>query len=163
MKQESDEEFLARIKREVELMKDDRRCGECQLIYYDREYEQYQCMGGYCNPSDRACVKFKEAEGKPIEGTWPSGEMPQRVRDKEDAAYLALSEKKRKSEDKPQKVVTNYEALMSSFKVEDNLIDYLQRSSCEDCEHENGCPHAYKGDWKACREFLRKWLHEPYK
>lgn len=60
--------------------------------------------------------------------------------------------------------VTNFDALMESFKAnEDNLIDYLT-VSCEDCILENDCPyaHSHPMKWDECREYIREWLHEPY-
>lgn len=169
MNTETDEERKERLKREVAVLKAGFRCGECSRISYYRETEQWECEGSYCSPSSRACGKFRLSGGRPVDGTFPPGEGPNfgPARDEALKTIAEIDAKDAGTKPKPKrrkKVFTNFDALMRSFKDnEDNLIDYLQ-TSCEDCLHENGCPyaHSYPRKWDECREYIRAWLHEPY-
>ena len=169
MKKEMDEEFKRRIMREAAVSGAGFRCGECSRIAYYRETDQWECGGSYCNPSSRACGLFRPSKGRPVDGTFPPGEEPNfgPARDKALKTIAEIDAEDAKSKPKPKrrkKVFTNFDALMRSFKEdENNLIDYLA-VSCEDCLHENTCPHAHSRpmNWDGCREYIRKWLHKPY-
>lgn len=170
MSKESKKDMIRRLTREAAVIGGGFRCGECAYISYYRETEQWECWGSYCNPSSRACGRFKPSSRQhPVDGTFPAGEGPALGPDRDEAlkAIAEIDAEDAKPKSKPKrrkKVFTNFDALMRSFREdENNLIDYLS-VSCEDCIHENTCPYANTRpmDWDGCREYIRKWLHEPY-
>jgi len=169
MDKESEKDRRRRLAREIAVFGGNFRCGECSRICYYRETEQWECQGSYCNPSERACWRFRLSGGRPVEGTFPTGRGPNlgpardkaletiaRI-DKEIADEEAAAERERNK-------VTNYDWLMKRFQEDrDLLIDYLQCTDCSDCEHENVCEVAHKDDFVSCREFLREWLNKEHK
>lgn len=155
-----DENLQERVDKEIDVIRNGYRCGECARISYYREGERWECGGSYCSPSGQACFRFRLSEGAPVEGTFPDG-APPRVSRRLSDAYAALAENNRKKEKKKKETV--FEHLMALFSEDmDLLIDYMMCTSCCDCEHENTCPHSYKGDLEGCRQYLRQWLNSPY-
>ena len=169
MDKESKKDRIRRLTREAAALSGNFRCGECTYICYYRETEQWECRGSYCNPSSRACGRFRLSGSPPVEGTFPTGGGPSLgpARDKALATIARLDKEAAEEEaaaERERNKVTNYDWLMKLFKQDrDFLIDYLQCTDCGDCEHEDVCEVAHKNDFVSCREFLRKWLNEEHK
>lgn len=123
------------------------KCEDCGCLYYDRESDNWCCLGGTTNPGHRAfSYCFRPRKGSP-NYTDP----------KEWKKLVKIPEPvEEPKEEEPEKHLTNHEKILERLKDPEIMVDYLQ--SCTECPLAESCAGRLKNNWTRCRNKLKLWL-----